>query len=81
MLGPGRAEGSSGPGRRWTRGLSMCWRRWSGEGRPATRSPQTSTSPAREAAAALADLEALGYVTCSMVGVYSRTILQPPCWL
>jgi DNA processing protein len=26
-----------------------------------------------EAAAALADLEALGYVTCSLVGVYSRT--------
>lgn len=31
-----------------------------------------------EAAAALADLEALGYVSCSLVGCYSRTLLQPP---
>lgn len=31
-----------------------------------------------EAAAALADLESLGYVNCSLVGVYSRTTLQPP---
>ncbi len=31
-----------------------------------------------EAAAALADLEALGYVNCSLVGVYTRTTLQPP---
>jgi DNA processing protein len=31
-----------------------------------------------EAAATLADLESLGYVTCSFVGVYSRTTLQPP---
>lgn len=31
-----------------------------------------------EASAALADLEALGYVNCSLVGVYSRTTLQPP---
>jgi DNA processing protein len=31
-----------------------------------------------EAAAALAGLEALGYVTCSLVGAYSRTLLQPP---
>lgn len=31
-----------------------------------------------EAAAALADLEALGYVTCSLVGVYTRTSLQLP---
>jgi DNA processing protein len=30
-----------------------------------------------DAAAALATLEALGYVTCSLVGVYSRTLLQP----
>jgi DNA processing protein len=30
-----------------------------------------------EAASALATLEALGYVTCSLVGVYSRTLLQP----
>jgi DNA processing protein len=30
-----------------------------------------------EAAAVLADLEALGYVTCSLVGVYTRTNLQP----
>ena len=29
------------------------------------------------AASALATLEALGYVSCSMVGVYSRTLLQP----
>ena len=31
-----------------------------------------------EAASALATLEALGYVTCSLVGSYSRTMLQPP---
>lgn len=31
-----------------------------------------------EAAAALARLEALGYVSCSLVGVYSRTLLEPP---
>lgn len=31
-----------------------------------------------EAAATLAALEAHGYVTCSLVGVYSRTLLQPP---
>jgi len=30
------------------------------------------------AASALATLEALGYVTCSLVGVYSRTLLTPP---
>jgi DNA processing protein len=30
------------------------------------------------AAAALATLEALGYVTCSLVGIYSRTLLTPP---
>ena len=33
---------------------------------------------AAEAAAALADLEALGYVSCSLVGAYVRTSLQPP---
>jgi len=31
-----------------------------------------------EAAAALATLEALGYVSCSLVGVYSRTLLAAP---
>lgn len=31
-----------------------------------------------EAAAALATLEALGYLSCSLVGVYSRTLLAPP---
>lgn len=31
-----------------------------------------------EAAAALASLETLGYVSCSLVGAYSRTMLQPP---
>jgi DNA processing protein len=31
-----------------------------------------------EAAAALAALEALGYLTCSLVGVYSRTLLEAP---
>lgn len=30
-----------------------------------------------EAAAALADLESLGYVNCSLVGVYTRTTLKP----
>ncbi len=30
-----------------------------------------------EAAATLADLESLGYVNCSLVGVYTRTSLQP----
>jgi DNA processing protein len=32
---------------------------------------------AAETAAALADLEAAGYLTCSLVGVYSRTTLKP----
>jgi DNA processing protein len=31
-----------------------------------------------DAASALATLEALGYVTCSLVGVYSRTLLSTP---
>jgi DNA processing protein len=31
-----------------------------------------------EAAASLADLEAQGYVTCSILGAYSRTLLRPP---
>jgi DNA processing protein len=31
-----------------------------------------------EAAAALAGLESLGYVNCSLVGVYTRTTLRPP---
>jgi DNA processing protein len=31
-----------------------------------------------EIASALATLEALGYVRCSLVGVYSRTLLAPP---
>jgi predicted Rossmann fold nucleotide-binding protein DprA/Smf involved in DNA uptake len=31
-----------------------------------------------DAASALATLEALGYVTCSLVGVYSRTLLTVP---
>lgn len=30
-----------------------------------------------EAASALATLEALGYVSCSLIGVYSRTLLRP----
>ncbi len=31
-----------------------------------------------ETAAVLADLEAAGYVSCSLLGVYSRTTLKPP---
>lgn len=31
-----------------------------------------------EAAAALASLESLGYVACSLLGAYTRTTLQPP---
>jgi DNA-binding IclR family transcriptional regulator len=31
-----------------------------------------------ETAAALADLEATGYVTCSLLGTYTRTTLRPP---
>jgi DNA processing protein len=31
-----------------------------------------------ETSAALANLEALGYVSCSLVGVYTRTLLKPP---
>lgn len=31
-----------------------------------------------ETASALATLEALGYIRCSLVGVYSRTLLTPP---
>lgn len=34
--------------------------------------------PAAGVAAALAHLEAMGYVSCSPMGVYSRTMLQPP---
>jgi len=34
--------------------------------------------PAPEAAAALATLEALGYLTCSLVGFYARTALEHP---
>jgi DNA processing protein len=34
--------------------------------------------PGAEAASALATLEALGYLSCSLVGSYSRTLLQPP---
>lgn len=33
---------------------------------------------AAEVTAALADLEASGYVACSLVGVYTRTTLKPP---
>jgi DNA processing protein len=33
---------------------------------------------AAEVAVALAELEAAGYLSCSMVGVYSRTALMPP---
>jgi DNA processing protein len=31
-----------------------------------------------EASAALAQLEMLGYVSCSLIGAYSRTLLRPP---
>jgi DNA processing protein len=31
-----------------------------------------------DASSALATLEALGYISCSLVGVYSRTLLAPP---
>ncbi len=34
--------------------------------------------PAAEAATALSRLELLGYLTCSPMGVYSRTLLPPP---
>ena len=34
--------------------------------------------PGPDAAAALARLEVLGYVSCSPMGVYSRTLLAPP---
>lgn len=34
--------------------------------------------PGAEVAAALADLESLGYVNCSLVGAYTRTALKPP---
>lgn len=34
--------------------------------------------PAGEVAAALARLELLGYVTCSALGLYARTLLAPP---
>jgi DNA processing protein len=37
--------------------------------------------PAGEAAAALARLELLGYVTCSQLGLYARTLLAPPIGL
>jgi DNA processing protein len=34
--------------------------------------------PAADAAEALARLEMLGYVSCSLIGTYARTLLQPP---
>ncbi len=35
------------------------------------------TLPAAAVASALSDLESMGYVSCSLVGVYTRTSLQP----
>ena len=79
MLGPGRDAGSSGSGppleprRRDGPGRGRAGR---GDLRRGRR--RRSTLSGAEAAAALADLEALGYVSCSLLGVYSRTLLQPP---
>ena len=44
----------------------------------ATASPRRSASPGPRRPAALARLELLGYVSCSPLGVYSRTLLPSP---
>lgn len=49
----------------------------SGEGAPDAIAAELDLSGA-EAAAALAGLETLGYVSCSLLGTYSRTLLSPP---
>ena len=77
MLGPGarRIEQAGPP-------LDPgCWRsstRSSGARTPATRSPSSSTSPAPRPPRRSRRPRVLGYVSCSLVGVYSRTLLQPP---
>ena len=76
MLGAGRRGGSSAPALR----SSPRWPRSSPRSRrasqPATVSPPRSALSGPDAAAALARLELLGYVTCSSVGTYSRTLLS-----
>ena len=74
---PARA-GSSEPGRRSTRSCSSVLGAVErGEDTCDAIAIDLDLSGA-EAAAALARLEMLGYVSCSLVGVYSRTLLQPP---
>ncbi len=77
MLGPGiRIAPRPGPGldRRSTEVLAAVER---GEDSSDAIATALDLSGA-EAAAVLAGLEALGYLSCSLLGVYSRTLLAPP---
>jgi DNA processing protein len=77
MLGPGvRLAGRAGPGLdpRLFEVLAAVER---GDGSCDAVAAELDLSGA-EAAAALATLEALGYLSCSLLGVYSRTLLTPP---
>jgi DNA processing protein len=77
MLGPGvRRVRSSGPplGGDAAAALAAIER---GAGTCDAVAAELGTSGAA-AATALADLEALGYVSCSLLGTYARTALQPP---
>ncbi|HEU4944111.1 MAG TPA: DNA-processing protein DprA [Solirubrobacterales bacterium] len=76
MLGPGvRAAERSGPGldRQLAEVLAAVER---GEDSDAIAAALDLSGA--EAAAALATLEALGYLSCSPIGLYARTLLAPP---
>jgi DNA processing protein len=77
MLGPGvRTVARPGPGldRRLLEVLAVVE---SGEDSCDAVAAELDLSGA-EAATALATLEALGYLSCSLIGVYARTLLTPP---
>lgn len=76
MLGPGaRRVERAGP--RLERDLRMVLEAVEGGLDTADAVAAQLDLPAAEAASALASLEALGYLSCSFVGAYSRTMLQP----
>ena len=77
MLGPG-ATRSTAAARRSSPAWPRSSPRSSAARAPATRVAAALGLSGAEAAAALARLELLGYVTCSMLGIYSRTLLPPP---
>jgi len=77
MLGPGlRRLERAGPGLD-PRSLAVLEALEGGDGTCGSVAEALGLSGA-DAASALAALEADGYVTCSLVGVYSRTLLTPP---